>query len=61
MYRVCEVRDGLIEVEVVVAPGLRPGSHFRFTPDAVASMEQLPSDSSEAAVSSQPAHGLSGA
>jgi hypothetical protein len=60
MYRVCEVWDGHVEVEVVVAPGLRAGSHFRFTRDAVASMEQMPAHSSHAAVSSQPAHGLSG-
>jgi len=61
MYRVCEVRDGFVEVEVVEAPGLRTGSRFRFTVGAVASMEQLPTHSNEPSASSLPAHGLSSA
>jgi hypothetical protein len=38
-YRVVAVAADLVEVEVVEAPGLKPGQRFSFTHDAVAQME----------------------
>src|SRR5665213_2682350 len=38
VYRVLRPRGGVVEVEVVTAPGLRPGSRFGLTPGAVAGM-----------------------
>jgi hypothetical protein len=40
-YRVREVHDGLVAVEVVKGPGLEPGQRFEFTADAVARMEPV--------------------
>jgi hypothetical protein len=40
-YRVREVHEGLVTVEVVKAPGLEPGQRFEFTADAVARMEPV--------------------
>jgi hypothetical protein len=46
MYRVCGWTDQLAEVEVVSAPGLRPGQRFKFDVAAVRSMALVaaPSD-----------------
>jgi|1186.fasta_scaffold219223_2 hypothetical protein len=38
-YRVVAVAADLVEVEVVEAPGLKPGQRFSFTHDAVAEMD----------------------
>ncbi|MGP0048273.1 MAG: hypothetical protein ACLPZR_05400 [Solirubrobacteraceae bacterium] len=38
LYRVCACDGDHVEVEVVRAPGLRPGLRFAFTADAVAAM-----------------------
>ncbi|MFZ0089667.1 MAG: hypothetical protein WAL63_09190 [Solirubrobacteraceae bacterium] len=38
-YRVCGWTDELAEVEVVVAPGLRPGQRFKFDVAAVLRMD----------------------
>lgn len=39
VYRVCGCEEDCVRVEVVTAPGLRPGQHFKFTRAAVARME----------------------
>jgi hypothetical protein len=38
VYRVCELDGALVELEVVQAPGLRPGRRFRFRREAVEAM-----------------------
>ena len=38
VYRVLRPRGGVVEVEVVTAPGLTPGARFGLTPGAVAGM-----------------------
>lgn len=38
VYRVIAVEGELVHVEVISAPGLSPGDHFRFTLDAVEAM-----------------------
>jgi hypothetical protein len=43
IYRVLAVEGDHVTVEVVEAPGLEPGETFRFTLDAVAAMDLLPS------------------
>ncbi|MGH2884161.1 MAG: hypothetical protein ACRDPA_15955 [Solirubrobacteraceae bacterium] len=42
IYRVCDWDEELAEVEVVQAPGLRPGQRFRFDVAAVRSMVVVP-------------------
>jgi hypothetical protein len=46
VYRVCGWTDELVEVEVVRAPGLRPGQRFNFELAAVCRMTPVvaPSD-----------------
>lgn len=39
LYRVCSCRGGTVLVEVVRAPGLQPGHHFKLRAAAVAAME----------------------
>jgi hypothetical protein len=39
IYRVVAVADDLVEVEVVEAPGLKPGQRFSFTAEVVEAME----------------------
>ncbi len=39
VYRIDSIDDELVWVEVVDAPGLRPGQRFRFTRTSVARME----------------------
>jgi hypothetical protein len=41
IYRVCARDRNYVHVEVVSAPGLRPGERFRFTRAAVEVMELL--------------------
>jgi|1185.fasta_scaffold495439_2 hypothetical protein len=38
-YRVVEVADEVVEVEVIDAPGLKPGQRFSFTTEVVEAME----------------------
>lgn len=45
LYRVLDVAGGLVEVEVVSAPGLKPGTHLRLTQAAIASMSVVPESS----------------
>jgi hypothetical protein len=42
LYRVVDVSGDLVEVEVVSAPGLQPGTHLRLTQSAVAGMSVVP-------------------
>jgi hypothetical protein len=42
-YRVLEVDGDLVEVEVIDAPGLKPGQRFKFTSESVEAMEFVPS------------------
>lgn len=39
VYRIVDVTDDLVEVEVVEAHGLKEGQRFSFTHEAVAAME----------------------
>jgi hypothetical protein len=39
VYRVCAIEDAHVDVEVIDAPGLQRGQHFRFTRDALLEME----------------------
>ncbi len=39
VYEICELDSRFARVEVVRAPGLRAGQHFKFSRDAVALME----------------------
>jgi hypothetical protein len=41
VYRVVAVEGGLVHVEVVVAPGLEPGTRVRFTERDAGAMERL--------------------
>jgi hypothetical protein len=41
VYRVCAVSPTSVEVEVVSAPGLKPGRRFVFTRAAVLRMQRL--------------------
>jgi hypothetical protein len=42
LYRVVDVAGDLVEVEVVSAPGLEPGTRLRLTQAAIASMSVVP-------------------
>lgn len=44
IYRVIETSDRGVEIEVVRAPGLKPGSRFVFALKAVLAMDPLTSD-----------------
>lgn len=44
-YRVVDAAGEIVEVEVVSAPGLEPGTHLRLTRAAVASMSVVPDSS----------------
>lgn len=46
VYRVCECKGPHVSMEVVSAPGLRPGQRFKFTRAAVELMEALPDEES---------------
>jgi hypothetical protein len=50
LYRVCACEGNYARVEVVQAPGLRPGAHYKFTRAAVELMELVDEslDSSDA-------------
>jgi hypothetical protein len=48
LYRICAVRDELVDVEVVHAPALRPGERFALTRDAVGAMDLVPRPDSTA-------------
>ncbi len=39
LYRVCSCEGNFARVEVVEAPGLQPGQHYKFTLAAVEHME----------------------
>lgn len=39
VYRVCDIGDALVEVEVISGPGLNAGQRFCFTREAVLAME----------------------
>jgi hypothetical protein len=43
-YRICACEGDCVRVEVVVAPGLRAGQHFKFTRGAVELMELVSED-----------------
>jgi len=45
-YRVVGAAGEIVEVEVISAPGLEPGTHLRLTQAAVASMSVVPESSS---------------
>jgi hypothetical protein len=38
VYRVCDLTDSLVEVEVVKSPGLKRGQHFQFDAATVRKM-----------------------
>lgn len=44
VYRVCGLAPGLVDVEVVKAPGLTVGQQFAFTREAVLAMDLLDGD-----------------
>jgi len=44
-YRVVDAAGEIVEVEVVSAPGLEPGTHVRLTQAAVANMSVVPEPS----------------
>jgi hypothetical protein len=44
-YRVVDAAGQIVEVEVVSAPGLEPGTHVRLTQAAVGSMSVVPASS----------------
>lgn len=39
LYRICSCDGSYVQVEVIDAPGLQPGQHFKFLRSAVAAME----------------------
>lgn len=45
LYRVVNVAGELVEVEVVSAPGLKPGTRMRVTQAAIAAMSVVPESS----------------
>jgi hypothetical protein len=48
VYRICALREDLVEVEVVRAPGLEIGLKFFFTREAVEAMEPVSDGESSA-------------
>jgi hypothetical protein len=44
VYRVCACEGDYVQVEVVTAPGLREGQHFKFSRAAVELMELVADD-----------------
>jgi hypothetical protein len=54
LYRVCDCEGNYARVEVVQAPGLRPGAHYKFTRTAVEQMELV--DESSDSAGSQSSH-----
>jgi hypothetical protein len=53
-YRVVDVGDEVVEVEVIDAPGLKPGQRFSFTTKMVEAMDVV----GAAEATSRPASGI---
>lgn len=56
VYVVRDVSGPLVELEVIRAPGLRPGQTFRFTQEAVLAMELIESGANPGVTRDDGAH-----